>query len=91
MNPIDLIFRILRENALMNDKDFAKYNDEAAKWWSEIRIDDYPELVKDWKYYLKLYSSKWYIAVGIAVMYFPIKRWLMDYVSDAGQYEEYQD
>ncbi|MBN1186559.1 MAG: hypothetical protein JXB49_30060 [Bacteroidales bacterium] len=83
MNPVKLIFRLISEFSLMDDEDYAKYRDESQVWWDSIRIDnEIKEKDKDWKYKLKKKTSVWYIAVGIALLYFPLKRWLSDLVSD---------
>jgi hypothetical protein len=83
MNPIKLVFRILQEFSLLDVDDYAKYRAEAMDWWDQIRIDkDVPEDKRDWQYHLKVKTSVWYVAVGIACLYFPLKRWLNDLVSD---------
>ncbi len=83
MNPIKLLFRILNEFSLLDAEDYARYRQEAANWWDEIRIDkDVPKEEQDWRYHLKLRTSVWYVAIGIACLYFPLKRWLSDLVSD---------
>lgn len=80
MNPIRLLFKLIAEFSLMDESDYALYYEKAKEWWDSIRIDDDAEDQKSLKYKIKIWCTKWYVAVGIAFLYFPTKRMLMDMV-----------
>lgn len=87
MNPITIILMLFeRFFPMVDSHELARIKNDAFDWWDKIDIrDESEDNLKE----VKIYFLNWYAKIGLAVAYFFISKWLIDFLK--GTDEELND
>ena len=101
MNIIYFLFKLLHRFGLLMPDEYARLKQEAEDWYASIRFDvkSIEEVKADkkaawyeiWMMRFKAKASKWYVAVGFAVAYIFVERWVHEYMHPDDREEEDDD
>jgi hypothetical protein len=74
MDIIELIFKLLKKFVPISLEEYQRLYNEADDWRSKLNPDSDKKIEQLYCKYMNL----WYVRLGLAVMYIPAVKWIMD-------------
>jgi hypothetical protein len=84
MDFLELIFALVRQFVPVDEAELRKMYGDAQKW----KLGLNPESENKIEALYCKYAHQWYIKLALAVLYIPLVRWIMDYMSPRNDEEK---